>query len=467
MADAAWRLGFRNVGLGLWGKGPGHWLAGRRLGVSLANPLGGADIRPLWEANRWTVLPPAPEAFCRGWMAENPPFQGPNWLCGQEAALRVLHLAPLLPPELPAWAREVVAAHARRIAANPAYALAQDNNHPISEAAGLLACRLLLGGDARRASRALDRSVARLVGPDGGFAQPSPAYHRLMLDVLTAVEALRRQRGGPPAAPVTLERAAAAARVLAQLACPETGALPRIGHQDGSAFDGQPEDARGSLGRAAALFGAPSTNAEWQSAGYRGWASGQARAVMRQGPLRFRPGHADLLHLDLWDGPLNLLRDGGTGAYNPAPADAWWLDYFPSTAAHNTVEFDGHDQMPRVSRFLHARWARGGEGWVRDYAGNLHRRAVAARGREWRVRDELEGPFASAALRWRLAPGEWRLVGQGVESSLGRIAVTADAPVSVTLEAGWESLAYGQVSPCPVLVARGRAGWVETLVTLP
>ncbi|WP_236571613.1 heparinase II/III family protein [Rhodovarius lipocyclicus] len=467
MADAVYRLGPRAVALGAWGKGPGRWLAGRRLGVALADPLAGADIRLLWEANRWTHLPPDPEPFCHAWMAENPPFQGPNWLCGQEAALRALHLALALPSPAPGWAREVLAAHARRIAANPAYALAQDNNHPVSEAAGLLACRLLLGGDARAASRKLDAVVARLVAPDGGFAQPSPTYHRLMLDVLTAAETLRRRWNGPPAAPATLARAAAATRFLARVTCPRTGALPRIGHQDGSAFDGFPDDARGSLVRAKALFGAAGPAPEWSVAGYRGWSAGGARAVMRVGPPRFRPGHADLLHLDLWDGPLNLLRDGGTGAYNPAPRDGWWLDYFPSTAAHNTVEFDGRDQMPRVSRFLHARWVAAGDDWARDAAGCRHRRQVSVEGREWRVLDRLDGPFAQATLRWRLAPAEWRLTGDGAESPLARIGLRADAPLEIALEEGRESLAYGQVSRCPVLVARGRPGWIETLVRLP
>jgi hypothetical protein len=35
--------------------------------------------------------------------------------------------------------------------------------------------------------------------------------------------------------------------------------------------------------------------------------------------------------------------------------------------------------------------------------------------------------------------------------------VTADGPVSITLEAGSESPAYGQVVPAPVLVARAYA----------
>ena len=464
-ADAAWRLGPRAVGLGLWGKGPGRWLAGRRLGTCQTDALAGRDLRPAWEANRWTSLGDDPETACTDWMAANPAFRGPQWLCGQEAALRVLHLAERLPRPLPAWARPLLLVHARRIAANPAYAMAQDNNHPISEAAGLLACGMLLGEDrmAARGARRLDGAVARLVAPDGGFAQPSPAYHRLMLDVLVTAESLRRRWGGSPTLATTLVRARAATNLLRQFTCPHSGALPRIGHQDGSAFDGS-QDARGSLARAEATFGAGPARAAWQAAGFRGWASAGARAILREGGTRFRPAHADFLHLDLWDGPLNLLRDGGTGAYNPAPEDAWWLDHFWSIAAHNTVQFDADEPLPRVSRFLHARWPATGDGWVRDWQGRRQARQVEPDGRQWRVTDRLDGPFHHATLRWRLAPGDWRLTADGVEGPAASIRVTG----TPRLEQGWESLAYGEVSPCPVLVVElGPARLAETVIRLP
>jgi len=456
IADAAWRLGPRPVALALWGKGPGRWWAAHRLGAPQRDTLGETDVRPIWEEARWTTLPDDPQAAVLAWMAANPPFGGVHWQCGQEASLRVLQLARRLVPPLPDWARPVLQAHGRRIAANPAYALAQDNNHPISEAAGRLACALLLGGNAAAASRRLDRVVQRLVSADGAFAQPSPAYHRLMVDVLVAVEALRVGWGGPPSGYAA--RAAAAVRVLRRMAV-----MPRIGHQDGSAFDGQLAP---DLDRAEASFGRLADDAgPWAAGWLRGWRAAGAQGFLRVG-APFRPAQADFLHFDLWDAGVNLLRDAGTGAYNPAPADRWWLEYFWSTAAHNTVEFDGEDQMPRAGRFLHARWPQWGRDadgdWVRDWRGRRHARAVEARGREWRVVDRLAGPFREAVLRWRLAPGQWRLTDDGVQGPLARITVAGGA---VTLEEGWESLAYGQVSRCPVLVARGVG--FETVVRLP
>ena len=142
------------------------------------DPFAAGDIRLVWERNRWAELPllvqaarldpggghaERAEALLAEWCCANPPFRGPNWVCGQEAALRVLHfglaLALLGGAAAPSpAAREMLALHARRIAATPAYAAAQDNNHAVSEAAGLLVCGLLLG-DARLATAGHDAAL--------------------------------------------------------------------------------------------------------------------------------------------------------------------------------------------------------------------------------------------------------------------------------------------------------------------
>ena len=495
--DVARRLGPHAVMHGVIGKGPWArlWLRFRLRGGKLGGmnppwamrPMAGADIRPLWEANRWAELPClalegrghdiAP--WTEAWMVANPPYFGPNWGCGQEAALRGLHLALACQINGTAPPRAAMASLARRIGANPSYALAQDNNHPISEAAGLLVCGLSLqdAGLAARGARRLDTSIARLVAEDGSFAQASPAYHRLLLDVMAVTQWLREK--GPPAAPLTLRRMAAATIWLHRLACPQTGRLPRIGHQDGSHVadlsGAGPDDARPSLERAARIFcnasaGSPddpgctamglalptarlSAAGEWRSAGFLGRRAGNGRAILRTGPLRFRPGHADLLHLDVWAGSVNLLRDGGTGAYNPA--DPGWINLFQGTAAHNTIRFDGEDQMPRLGPFLFSHWPEAGElpdgGWLRDRRGRTHTREVFAEPWGFRVEDRIGGAFAQAVLRWRLAPGAWWLTPDGVAGPAARLRVSADGPMRLRLEEAVESLAYGQASALPVL----------------
>jgi hypothetical protein len=474
------------------------------------DPFAAGDIRPVWERNRWAELPllvqaarldpggghvARAEALLADWCGANPAFRGPNWVCGQEAALRVLHLGLALAllggagSATPPRAQELLALHARRIAATPAYAAAQDNNHAVSEAAGLLVCGLLLG-DGRWAAQGaarLSARVRRLVAPSGAFGQLSVGYHRLLLDVLSVTEWMGRRRGGPGLDGEARARAAAAVAWLHRVVDPATGAAPRLGHEDGSAFadlslagpaDARPERAARLLAGRSAGFDddpgcawldlprcplLPVPPSEWESEGLWGWTGeGGARALLRTGPLRFRPGHADLLHLDLWDGALNLLRDGGTGAYNPSPDRAWWHQHLTGTAAHNTVEFDGADQMPRVGRFLFARWPETGRlpdgAWMRDGRGNRHARSVRREGaRAWLVKDHVSGGFGGLALRWRLAPGAWRETAEGVEGPMARLGVAADAPLLRTLEWGWESPAYGEVRPVSVLVARAAA----------
>ncbi|MBY0335118.1 MAG: heparinase II/III-family protein, partial [Acetobacteraceae bacterium] len=487
-----------------------------RAAAAAIRPLAGPDIRPVWEASRWAELPllaqaarlepegghlARAEAWLAAWLRVNPPFRGPNWACGQEAALRALHLALAgrLLGGLGPGAAPLAALLRRRIAAAPLYALAQDNNHPLSEAAGLIACAVIEGDRpaAGRAARRLTPSVLRLFGPDGGFAQDSPAYLRLALDVLAVADLLH-----PLEAPAR-ERLAAAARLLHRLAAPGSGALPRLGHQDGSRFAdlslAGEHDARGSAERALRIFAGasawpedpgcawlalpprqerPPEAREWRGAGLWLRREGTTRAVLRLGPpavngRRFRPSHADALHLDLWDGDDALLPDAGTGAYNPGAGDGWWLDHFRGTAAHNTVAFDEADQMPVVSRFLHARWLARGDlpagGWVRDHRGNRHAREVRVEGRVWTVTDSVSGPFGTFALRWHLAGPGWAATPDGAAGPRGRIALSADGLLVLSLAEGWCSPSYGVVGRRCLLVARARAptSRVRTVITLP
>lgn len=474
----------------------------------LAKPA--ADLRGLWEAHRLAPLlnltlaaqrDPAgdhlhkAEALVAAWSAANPPFRGPGWACAQEAALRAMGFAlalALLDADraLTPGARAWLALHARRIRATRAYGAAQDNNHPISEAAGLFICGLLLGErrDQVAGARGLAQSVARLVSPCGAFAQASPAYHRLLLDVLAIAEWFRRRHGAPAFAEPFAARAAAATHWLERVMAPG-GALPRIGPCDDSAFadlsGGGSQDARGSLERASRLFrgigasapddlgcralglvAAPSPARpcppHWRSAGWFGLkGAGGAHGVLRTGvPMRFRPGQADILHFDLWDGDENLLRDGGSGAYLPPPGFAWWQRMLAGGEGHNLITFDDAEPMPRLGPFMLARWPRcraipdGAKS--RDWRGNHHARRIASRGRLWHVEDQVGGDFQRLALRWRLCPADWRRIADGVESAKARITLSADAPFSLELIRGWESPAYGRVEPAPVLELRAN-----------
>jgi hypothetical protein len=476
-----------------------------------------AAARPVWEPSRLAALPllaqaarcdPAgghlarAEALLGAWCAANPPFRGVAWACGQEAALRALHLALALAlldadRDPPPAARALLALCGRRIAATTLYALAQDNNHPVSEAAGAFAIALLLREDTSGPASALAARVARLVAPDGGFAQVSAGYARLLLDVLAIAEWLRRRHAAPAFPAPLAERAAALAGWLHRITAPATGGTPRLGLEDGSAFAdlslAGPADARASVERAARLFagrgadvpedpgcawlGLPRPEAtllrpaRWRAAGTMGWAEGPAMALLRTGPLRFRPGQSDLLHLSLRRGEIWVLRDAGTGRYDPP--EPWWWAALADAAAHNAPVFDQAEPMPRAGRFLLARWptmrpiADGGA--LRDARGNGVARSVRAEGRRWRVEDRLSGPFRAVAWHWRLCPGAWRLTPDGLVGEAATISVIADAPLRIDLTGGWESPSYGAIVPAPVLrvTARAPVGRVTTTIQLP
>ena len=156
------------------------------------------DIKAVWEASRfdWVLTfaqralngEPAGLARLNAWLADwvkfNPPYRGPNWKCGQEASIRVMHLAmaAALLTQHRQSARPLqalVRAHLRRIVPTIHYAVAQDNNHGTSEAAALFigGSWLFVLGDSegdnslQLGRKWLENRAARLIEEDGSFSQ--------------------------------------------------------------------------------------------------------------------------------------------------------------------------------------------------------------------------------------------------------------------------------------------------------
>lgn len=485
------------------------------------------DIKLMWELSRmdW-VLAFAQRAragdnaalarlnaWLTDWFAHNPPYAGPNWKCGQEASIRVMHLACAamilgqVRDASPAL-RGALELHLRRIAPTVLYAMAQDNNHGTSEAAALYIGGTWLqvlgvaegAGYARTGRRWLENRAARLIGKDGSFSQYSLNYHRVMLDTFSLVETWRRQLDLPELSPRFRARALGAAEWLRHLTNAGSGDAPNLGANDGARLlqlaDTGYRDHRPSVQLAMALFGqrraytgegswnhalhwlgiavprvaaAPAAHLIADDGGFAILRCGAALALLRYPRFRFRPSQADALHLDLWVGEENLLRDAGTYSYN---TDAQWQQYFGGTASHNTVQFDGRDQMPRLTRFLLGDWLktrwtsalqeRGGAAsfmaGYRDGHGASHKRRVTLSATCLRIDDELGGRFGKAVLRWRLAPGEWQLSidGETVRLEHRRSAQTltlrASIPVArCELVEGWESRHYLEKTAVPVL----------------
>jgi hypothetical protein len=202
-----------------------------------------------------------------------------------------------------------------------------------------------------------------------------------------------------------------------------------------------------------------------------GWRAAGEVALLRTGPLRFRPGQSDLLHLSLRDGATWVIRDGGTGRYDPP--EPWWWSALAGAAAHDAPVFDAAEPMPRAGRFLLARWPALREvpdgAALADARGNRVTRSIGVAGRVWTVEDRLGGPFRRVAWHWRLCPGPWRLTARGVAGPAATIEIAGDAACDIALTDGWESAAYGAIAPAPVLrvVAAAPVTRVTTTIRLP
>lgn len=478
------------------------------------------DIKFVWEPCRFgwaAILGRAyyltqderyPEAFWKyfeTFTQHNPAYQGPNWVSAQEVALRLITMTfawqLLATSEHSTLQRRqelgrMIALHAQRIPPTLVYARAQNNNHLLSEAAGLFTAALVLPHHPQALRwRKLgwhwfQRGIQKQVTPEGVFMQHSVNYHRLMLQLALWMDALCRQQG-LELPKNTRERLAAATHWLMALVDPVSGRTPNLGANDGAyilPLSAQPfEDYRPVVQAAGAAFlkrlpvqaGAwdemrlwfglsarEKTGAQEDSYGHTALQSkiGILRhpnnpaswAYLRLAAFQDRPGHADLLHVDLWHQGENLALDAGAYLYNAPPP---WDNAFTRTQVHNTVLVDHQEQMRRVGRFLYLDWVdtqllsceQDEQGYLASlsaqhegYArlGVIHRRSLSAKDNgAWLVEDHLleqatgrkSGALHSLCLHWLLPDYPWSLDSQengvdlNMEARSGRIKLRLSA----------------------------------------
>lgn len=503
------------------------------------------DIKIVWEASRFRWAPLLARAYrmtgehqhlellnawVADWTEKNPTNRGPNWKCGQESGLRLLHImlsAHILgnlhqPNEsMMRFAFD----HCARIERNIRYAVAQDNNHGTSEAAALMLGGLWLSRYAATEERQwagdtwagigrkrLEERIHYLIEDDGGFSQFSVTYHRLMQDTISLTEWMRRALTADAFSDGFYTKMRAAVDWLYQVTEPLNGDAPNLGWNDGSyefilSAQGY-RDFRPSVQLGAALFHKkryyedphldeplfwynlipapmaepikgetfeplplappPRTSARFAQSGFVLIRRPESWALLRTPTSKFRPPHADALHLDLWRQGQNVLRDSGSYSYN---GDPQIFAHLTGTEGHNTVVFDQRDQMPRLSRFMFGPWLDTHEnqaltennktsshwsGWYRDLWGCVHQRSVSADEDGWTIRDQVSGFRREACLRWRLLPEIWQLHENSVAFSGATIQVTVEggAEPAYSLEEGWESRYYWQVGKLPVFCIR-------------
>lgn len=498
------------------------------------------DIKEIWDLSRFNwVLAMAQRAaagddseldrlnlWLVDWAQKNPPYYGPNWMCGQEASIRVMHLAiaSVILSQEKSPTDDVIGflkIHASRISSTLEYALSQDNNHGVLEATGLFvagewlyfvsgATEARLWADQGRYW--LEERAARLIHDDGGFSMYSVTYHREFLDAFCIAEYWRQRFDLKSFSPLFLDKALKATSWLKRFTHPNTGGAPNIGANDGTRLmplsDTGYRDFRPSVQLASVLFtgglaypgeGSWNLPLHWlditvpsllaendfnpisDNTGFISMNSGFDQSLedyqlyMHYPRFKFRPSHADALHIDFWVNGVNLLRDGGSYSYNHRLGD---LAYFVGTQSHNTAQFDERDQMPIVSTFLLGDWlSLGGRSDVRqvgdiqyfqaeyrDRYGATHGRSIELSPGRLFIKDVVSGFSEKVILRWRLMPGDWKFI-NGV-LSYNKFSIEVDSSVEIKrieLVIGFESLCYWQKESIPVLeVELDRPGTVDT-----
>jgi hypothetical protein len=482
--------------------------------LALAQRVRNGDDYALVKLNGWLA----------DWLDSNRPYLGPNWKCGQEASIRVIHLfcaAMILGQDkhsLPAL-QELIKLHLRRIAPTIDYAIAQNNNHGTSEAAALFIGGAWLCYQGEKEGRKwekvgrrwLEDRAKKLIAGDGSFSQYSLNYHRMALDTFSIVEICRKRFDKPPFSSLFYTKSALLTSWLYQMISSISGDGPNLGANDGARLlpltDSDYRDYRPSVHLAMALFkdcrayqesGLWNLHLSWldiseqthkppcffdcnyDEGGYKILRVENANVFFRFPRFSFRPSQADALHVDLWVDGHNILADAGTLSYNSSPDMTW---YFSGTVSHNTIEFDGRDQMPKLGRFLFGNWlktksfkpinrsdtnARCSAGYF-DFKGVQHFREVILSPKSLCVIDEVSGFDEKAILRWRLPNGIWNVEnaasGVTVSGEHGILTVNSDVAVSsANLVEGWKSLYYLEKTAATVLeIEINRNGKLTTM----
>ena len=490
------------------------------------------DIKIIWEPSRfdWAIV--LTKAFnitgnskyidtlnelIKNWQATNPVNQGPNWKCGQEASIRMMQLILakyiVNQHEIHSIAFiSFVEEHCERISSTISYAIAQNNNHGTSEAAALYIGGAILiampGIDKQLSKKAkrwhkkgkaiLENRIDKLILNDGSFSQYSTNYHRLLLDTLNMVEFWRQKLNKSSFSDNYYFKVNLAINWLFQITNSENGKVPNVGGNDGARLfvltNTKYRDYRPSIQLSAAIFnknlyynsGVWDESLYWlkidqplknvkinykssvnKYGGYTFIRSNNSYGIIRFPKFKFRPSNCDALHLDLWHKGVNILRDGGSYSYSDVAA----FNYFSGNEAHNTIQFNNHNQMPRIGRFLYGEWlecqfdkqiieSKDSKFWgasYRDYRGYSHKRAITvSKEGNWSVDDELAGSPKDYIIRWRLSPGNWELINNILNGDEVRITVTTDNnKIYTQLSTGYESLNYLEKTKIPVLEIRG------------
>lgn len=481
------------------------------------------DIKTVWELSRfdWVIqlvilsISGDKDAIIilnkrlNHWLQENLPYKGVNWKCGQEASIRVMHLifsAMIIEQfEKPSHSLlKIIEMHIKRIAPTISYAIGQNNNHGTSEAAALF-----IGGHFLKINGFLqyekyekigrkwleDRSIT-LFSEDGCFSQYSTNYHRVALDTYSFCETYRRYNNLKPFSRGLNDKLVKATYWLEVLTDKNSGNVPNMGANDGAklfpTFKYEYRDYRRSVQWANLVFNnrliygltendkfifnklgvktalanldSPTDNIllKGNEDGFFIYRNKSVLLVFKRPIFKFRPSQSDAMHIDLWIGGQNVLRDGGSYSYNTSFDNS---NYYNGVASHNTVQFDGRNQMPRFSRFLFGSWLKEHKfnfyqsnksiyisTGYNDYLGAFHQRTITLKEKEILIEDTVKSFKTSAKINWRLNASGWVYVLSSENKTDFEInLISNEIKGDFSKSCGLESLFYHNESKIPVV----------------
>jgi len=442
------------------------------------------DIKFIWEPGRfgWAVMlarayaHSGKEIYAQdfwektlAFLEAHPPNLGRQWQSAQEVAIRLMVLvfcdrvfahAHASTPEKRRRLWGAVAEHAARIPPTLVYARAQNNNHLLSEAAGLYTAGIYLSSHPQATKwrqtgwRWINWALQNQISEFGTYVQHSINYHRLMLQLALFIDhLLRHSKESWPAE--TASQLESATRWLWGLTDPHTGQTPNLGANDSAYIfplsQLPQEDYRPVVDAAGKAFLQMTIYQQPDLAEMANWFEIQpaqptdqkqphapdmlrlnhknGQAFIHAAHFTDRPSHADQLHVDLWWKGVNVALDPGTYQYNALPP---WDNALLTARVHNTLTLDGQDQMTRAGRFLWLDWAQAevlaheidAFGQIKRITaehngfrnlGARHQRTLKSADQGWIIEDSVlpenntKDKIHQAQLTWLLPDWKWHL----------------------------------------------------------
>ena len=328
------------------------------------------------------------------WINQNPYSYGANYKCGQEATLRMINALiaysvfkayGLTTAEDETNLKELVEGSYKKVLSNFFYAhKCIMNNHTLSEITGLIIGAWCSNDKTsiKKAYELMDKEIKKQFMEDGGYIQFSFNYQRFALQIMEFVLKISKSTG-VELSEKSKDLIKNSALMMYQMQ-DENGDLPNYGSNDGALIfpvttcgyrdfrpiintiyaliKGTRLHEHGNYDEEILWFSdlnprdlpythMPKKSMIFKESGFNVMRHKEGFLMTVLQDFRTRPAHMDQMHIDLCHKGVNILCDSGTYSYASDLGKKMAL-----TAAHNTVNVDGKEQMKKHGPFLIYDW---------------------------------------------------------------------------------------------------------------